>query len=367
MKKTKLILVGGFLGAGKTTLLAATAKLLQSQKKRVGLITNDLAKGLVDTHILYANNTNVQEIAGSCFCCDFDGLMEAALYLRNTEGCEIIVAEPVGSCTDLSATLMQPIKSYYKSCFELMPLSVLVDPRRLKDTLKSKKNTQEGSGYIYLKQLEEADHLVINKIDLLDDIQRKTLEELLQDKFPDYPVHYISALKEKGVNNWVKALYVDVNVGARIAKVDYDLYAEGEALMGWYNATFIVTHADDFLIPWAEFNFKFLQLLQQTFQYETIAIGHLKTFLKSGPSHLSANLTGTDREISIQGAPFSSTSARLVVNIRAEATPDLLKEIMEDVVNAYSEHHIQFETIALKHLSPGRPMPTHRHTKIAKI
>jgi len=367
MKKTKLILVGGFLGAGKTTLLAATAKLLQAQEKIVGLITNDQAKGLVDTHILSSNGANVQEIAGSCFCCDFDGLMEAALYLRDTKGCETIVAEPVGSCTDLSATLMQPIKSYYKSYFELVPLSVLVDPFRLKDTLKNEKNTQEGSGYIYLKQLEEADHLVINKIDLLDETQRKALEELLQNKFPDYPVHYISVLKEQGINDWIEALYTDTRVGTRIAQVDYDLYADGEALMGWYNATFIVTHTDDFLIPWAEFNFKFLQLLQQTFQHEKIAIGHLKTFLKSGPSHLNANLTGTDREISVQGTSFSSTSARLVVNIRAEATPELLKEIMEDIIVAYSENHIQFETIELKHLSPGRPMPTHRHTKITEI
>ncbi|MDN5204269.1 GTP-binding protein [Fulvivirgaceae bacterium BMA10] len=365
MQKTKLILVGGFLGAGKTTLLGATARRLQRQGVKVGLITNDQAKGLVDTHILSASGTEVEEIAGSCFCCNFDGLMQAALYLRDTAGCETIVAEPVGSCTDLSATLMQPIKSYYKSYFRLAPLTVLIDPFRLKETFEDIKNVQQGSGYIYLKQLEEADHLAINKTDLLDNDHQQFLKTLLQDKFRDYPVHYISALNEKGIQNWLEALDHDQHAGTRIAEVDYDLYAKGEALMGWYNATFIVSHDERLLVPWAEFNYKFLQLLQQVFQREAIAIGHLKTFIKSGPSHLNANLTGKDREISIQGTPFSSSSARLVVNIRAEVTPDLLREIVEDIIDAYTHHHIEFQTIELKHLSPGRPVPTHRYSKVA--
>lgn len=366
MQKTKLILVGGFLGAGKTTLLGAAAKRLQQQGTKVGLITNDQAKGLVDTHILSTKGTEVQEVAGSCFCCNFDGLMEAALYLRDNAGCETIVAEPVGSCTDLSATLMQPIKSYYKQYFELVPLSVVIDPFRLKELLGDEGKTSEGSGYIYLKQLEEADHLVVNKTDLINDEFKKEIKELLKTRFSNYPIHYLSALKEEGIQNWLETLNQDQRVGIRIAQVDYDLYAEGEALMGWYNATFIVSHSKGFLIPWAEFNLKFLQLLQQVFQYEKIAIGHLKTFLKSGPSHLNANLTGTDREISVQGTPFSDTSARLVVNIRAEAAPRLLKEIVDDIVDAYADHAIVFDMVELKHLSPGRPTPTHRYTEIEK-
>ncbi|MFS4457423.1 GTP-binding protein [Maribacter sp. 2304DJ31-5] len=366
MQKTKLIFVGGFLGAGKTTLLGATAKLLQSRGEKVGLITNDQAKGLVDTHILSTDDTEVQEIAGSCFCCNFDGLMEAALYLRDTAQCDSIVAEPVGSCTDLSATLMQPIKSYHKQYFELVPLSVLVDPFRLKEYLNTDGKTDEGSGYIYLKQLQEADHLVINKTDLMDDALQIEIKELLQKRFPDYPVHYLSAFKEEGINEWITALNEDPKVGIRLAEVDYDLYAEGEALMGWYNATFMVSHSKRLLIPWAEFNLKFLQLLQQVFQHEKIAIGHLKTFLKGGPSHLNANLTGTDREISVQGTPFSEASARLVVNIRAEAPPRLLKEIVDDIVDAYADHHILFDTIELKHLSPGRPTPTYRYAEVEK-
>ena len=71
--RTQLVIIGGFLGAGKTTLLGATTRLLHDKGKKVGLITNDQAQGLVDTHILSADGTMVEEVAGSCFCCNFDG------------------------------------------------------------------------------------------------------------------------------------------------------------------------------------------------------------------------------------------------------------------------------------------------------
>ena len=366
MAKTKLIIIGGFLGAGKTTLLHTAARLLQKEGKTVGLITNDQAKGLVDTHILSNNGIAVQEIAGSCFCCDFDGLMEAALYLRDTAKCDTILAEPVGSCTDLSATLVQPIKSYYKQYFELTPLSVLIDPIRLKKTLATDDNTKEGSGYIYLKQLEEADYLVINKSDLLSPEEQTELKTFIEDKFPSFPFKWISALKEEGIQDWLQTIYTDTKVGTRIAEVDYDIYAEGEALMGWYNADFTVSHAHKYLIPWAELNMKFLQVLQQVFQHENIAIGHLKTFIKSGPSVLHANLTGTDRALSVQGTPFSSHSAHLVVNIRAESNPEVLKGIMDDIVSVYAEEDILFEVLELNYLKPGRPEPTHRYDEVVE-
>ena len=48
---------------------------------------------------------------------------------------DVLLAEPVGSCTDLSATILQPLKDKFTRQFVLAPLSVLVDPERLADTL----------------------------------------------------------------------------------------------------------------------------------------------------------------------------------------------------------------------------------------
>ncbi|RPJ19982.1 MAG: cobalamin synthesis protein P47K, partial [Planctomycetaceae bacterium] len=105
MKKVQLVFVGGFLGAGKTMLLWRAAELLAKRGKRVGLITNDQAPDLVDTKWLAGKGLNVREVAGSCFCCNFKGLIDAAVDLRSLH-VDVLIGEPVGSCTDLSATIL---------------------------------------------------------------------------------------------------------------------------------------------------------------------------------------------------------------------------------------------------------------------
>jgi len=364
MAKAKLILVGGYLGAGKTTLLASAARLLQLQGKKVGVITNDQATGLVDTHTLKMNGLDVEEIAGSCFCCNFDGFTKAATYLSDSAKSEIIIAEPVGSCTDLSATLMQPIKARWQKYFDLAPLSVLVDPVQAKVVLQDKNGSAGGSGYIYLKQLEEADYIVVNKTDLLNQDDITGLGDLLNSRFPDYSVSWISAYQETGIQNWMDKVSSDTWSGRRIADVNYDVYAKVEALMGWYNASFLVKNTKGLFLPWKQFNENFLELLQKVFQHDKVVVGHLKTFLKSGPSHLTGNLTGTFRRIDVRGEEFSSQSARMVLNIRAETSSLFLKEVMDDIIQTYEEHSIRFEIIELKHFSPARPEPTHRYDKV---
>ncbi len=76
----------------------------------------------------------MKEVSGSCFCCNFPGFMAAVQALID-QGAEIIIAEPVGSCTDLSATILQPIKAQYPE-LDLAPLTVLADPERVREVLR---------------------------------------------------------------------------------------------------------------------------------------------------------------------------------------------------------------------------------------
>ena len=97
-----------------------------------------------------------------------------------------------------------------------------------------------------------------------------------------------------------------------------------------------------------------MTLLQQVFQHEDIVVGHVKTFLRDGSSIMHTNITGTNREISIKGTPFSSSSVEFVVNIRAEALPTTLQEIMEDVICAYEEGGILFEAKTMNRFKSGQ-------------
>ncbi|MEK6238904.1 MAG: CobW-like GTP-binding protein, partial [Planctomycetales bacterium] len=49
MKRTRFLMIGGFLGAGKTTAISRLAHLLIDQGLQVGVVTNDQAEALVDT------------------------------------------------------------------------------------------------------------------------------------------------------------------------------------------------------------------------------------------------------------------------------------------------------------------------------
>ena len=45
---------------------------------------------------------------------------------------DTIIAEAVGSCTDLQATVVRPLRKYHGDQFSVAPLTTIVDPHRLR-------------------------------------------------------------------------------------------------------------------------------------------------------------------------------------------------------------------------------------------
>lgn len=106
-----LVIVGGFLGVGKTTTLSYLARILTRRGRKVGIVTNDQGRTLVDTKFQANLELPVVEVVGGCFCCRFDDLVTQADALISQYQVDIILAEPVGSCTDLVATVCKPLES----------------------------------------------------------------------------------------------------------------------------------------------------------------------------------------------------------------------------------------------------------------
>src|SRR5437667_10042767 len=80
---------------------------------------------------------------------------------------DVVLAEPVGSCTDLVATVVQPLKDLYGDRFSVAPYGVIFKPSH---GLKILRNEPGGgfsskAAYIFRKQLEEADAILLNRID----------------------------------------------------------------------------------------------------------------------------------------------------------------------------------------------------------
>lgn len=366
MSPTRIIFVGGFLGAGKTTLLWRAAELLARRGKRVGLITNDQVPDLVDTKFLARRGLTVREVAGSCFCCNFNGLIDAAADLR-ASGTDVLIGEPVGSCTDLSATIFQPLKDRFRGELTLSPLSVLADPQRLGDVLSDKQDALHASAaYIFRKQLEEADLLVINKIDTLTPEERRRLEKLIAEWLPRAVVWFVSARTGEGVEAWLDEVLSATPAGSRIVDVDYDTYAEGEAILGWLNAD-IQLFAEVQKIEWGAVCRDLLNELHTRFRERQARIGHVKLLLTAGHGQCSGNLTGLGCEPVVQGRiDGSPTTVDLVLNARVEMPPEDLERIVRESLAKVGGQRLRIDIRHLRSLRPGRPQPTHRYDAVVE-
>jgi len=363
MKRLRLVMIGGFLGAGKTTAISRLARHYLAQGQRIGLVTNDQAADLVDTNSLRAQGFPVEEVAGACFCCRFDDLVGKVGRLEEGDRPDVVLVEPVGSCTDLVATVVQPLRDLYRDRFEVAPYPVFFKPSHGLRILRN----EPGSGfspkaaYIFRKQLEEADAIVINRIDEMTPSAVSELRDLVSKDFAGVPILPVSAKTGQGFDALLELLEQQGNFGRKILDIDYDIYAEGEAELGWLNAAVKVTAAkpvnlDNLLL-------QIIAGLREAFAERDGEVAHLKTIGLHGGSFGVANLvcSAGQPEISLPSRG-TVTEAEVIVNARVALDPAVLEEAVRETVAAVcAAHEARAEFVSLQSFRPGRPQPTHRY------
>ena len=364
MRRIQFVMLGGFLGAGKTTTMSKLAAHYKSKGLNVALVTNDQAVNLVDTNSLRSQGLTVEEVAGACFCCKFDELVDRVSSLEENNRPDVIIAEPVGSCTDLVATVVQPLKDLYGNRFDVSPYPVIFKPSHGIKILKD----ESGSGfspkaaYIFIKQLEEADAIVINRIDELDPTQLNELLELVAQKFPGVPVLKISAKIGTGIEELAVLLDQKGGFGRKILEIDYDIYAEGEAELGWLNSTLQLQ--SDKLHDVDAILLDVIEKLRKELVSHNAEVAHLKAIGLADGAFGVANLVsnGTMPELSLS----SNTKINqfdLIINARVALDPVILEKLVGEIVGKVCSS-INAKTVLGKTQSfkPGRPVPTHRYT-----
>ncbi|MBA4032720.1 MAG: cobalamin biosynthesis protein P47K [Planctomyces sp.] len=357
----RFIMVGGFLGAGKTTTLARLARHYMGEGLTVGIVTNDQATDLVDTNSLRSQGFDVGEVAGACFCCHFNELIATLGRLDTANAPDVILAEPVGSCTDLVATVVQPLKQLYAARFSIAPYGVLLKPSHGLKILRG-----EGSGfspkaaYILEKQLEEADAVLINRADELSPEQMQELVTLVKAKIPGTPVLRVSAKTGDGFEVYRELLGQDGAFGRKILDIDYDIYAEGEAELGWLNAS--VTISGEEPISLDGFLLGVIGYLKEKLAATGAETAHLKAIGLWEGFFGVANLTSSDgpAELSLP-SNCQVKQAEVVVNARVAIDPEELQTLVTASLAEVAEE--MGVTVALRQTQsfrPGRPTPTHR-------
>jgi Ni2+-binding GTPase involved in maturation of urease and hydrogenase len=349
---TRLILVGGFLGAGKTTLLLRAARTLRDRGLRVGLITNDQGHGLVDTALASSHAIPVEEISGGCFCCRFPDLVRAVERLREAAQPDVILAEPVGSCTDLVATVVRPLLAYHAGAVEIAPLTVLADPQR------DLSGFSETVGYLHDRQLAEAEIIALAKADLLEPAELDERLAGLRRAYPETAVTALSARSGQGVAEWLERA-LGGRGAAKALEVDYDAYAAAEASLGWLNAAGVLVGARPFAADgWVA---GALQALDQAFAEQGAPVAHIKLHLETPAATLKASITRSGAPVSWDLLPSDTRAERatLRLNVRVGGEPALLEAAVRRLARE-TPPWITLELAELECFSPAAPQPTYR-------
>ncbi len=351
----KLHLVSGFLGSGKTTAISLGCNELMRNGFKVGVITNDQGINLVDSGFFRSLSIPNRQVINGCFCCNYDQLDQSLQSLIDSERPGIIFAESVGSCTDIVATVLNPLSHFHHE-FEIT-VSAFADSRLLLRLLRGDfKLFDEEVNYIYNKQLEEAGVMIINKVDLLEENDLKELKQLAGERFRDKILLYQNSLNRASIGQWLEELDNPQPTQSNSPlEINYDTYGSGEAKLAWVDQEILIESAANNAIEEA---LGLISQIHARIKENNFVVGHLK-FLLDGETKLSYTSSG-EADTGIVGNK-KALFATLLINARVQTEPGALAGLIEDSIKEIeSSTGCKIITREISAFQPGYPSPTHR-------
>jgi G3E family GTPase len=349
--------VGGFLGSGKTTAIIQAARVLMGRRVRIGIITNDQGHHLVDTALVRSLGFPAEEIGGGCFCCRFAEFAVHARRLVEQFRAEVILAEAVGSCTDLSASVCRRMRQHHSAQFVLAPLTVMVDPGRVREMLGTRAPFDEDVRYLFGKQLAEADRIIVTKRDLLDDEEIGSLQEAIQQFVGDIPVSAMSAKTGAGVHDWVEQI-LTAQAGERELQLDYDTYGRAEASLGWLNANIDLV-AEKELSP-TDLGEGLIAGIQGACRLSGCAVAYVKIMFATAEGSDWIALTESSGKPAWGGEKElpRSREASMIINARVCAEPEHLQQMVGACVQQVTaDRNVRATVCHIESFSPLPPKP----------
>ena len=168
MLRTPITLVTGPLGSGKTTLLR---HILATRPAKIAIVMNEFGEIAIDTKVVEGKNVRIAELGGGCVCCSLLGEFEAAVNeIIAKVAPEMIIVETTGLAEP--EALVFNIQEALPQC-RLDGVVSVIDADMLVRFPEL--------GHTTRLQIEGADILLLNKIDLVEPKQIDPLEAKLRE------------------------------------------------------------------------------------------------------------------------------------------------------------------------------------------
>ena len=354
-----MLVLGGYLGAGKTTLAVNMARTMKEKyDKSVAIITNDQGDVLVDTEYSRDAGFDTKEIMGGCFCTNFDRFVSSARTLVMDGKPDVIIAEPIGSSTNIMSSVVAPLRSLYPDEFSVAPLMVVVDCVRALGILSQDKVRSEDTvDLIPAHQIRDAEIVILSKTDLVDKDTIAKIRIEVDKLLPGCRIIETSSQDLRNIGDIIDIVLSDeLSVKAPIAENNRG-FAFEKAKLGWYSGTYNIKPTDD--LDMYSLASDLMKGVAKEYGAESIV--HVKVMLEAEDAACKMSLVQQNMQVDgIVGSRYMRKPGQLVLNARVISPPKKLEEVMRGIMDAaLKTYPFEAEKVNEKCFMPKPESPSH--------
>lgn len=368
----QVIVVGGFLGSGKTTTIINMGKYLAEKGKKVAIIVNEIGDVGIDGDVIKRFGFDTKEITSGCICCSLKvGLRTTVTLLAKEYKPDILMIEPTGIAFPHLIRNEIELMNLGEQV-KIAPLVTLIDGSRFKHLMKEVKD-------FAMRQIIDAEILVINKVDLIEPIRLPILEASVQQLNPKARVVTLSG-KDTGekFENFMRIVLPDVEEmpektpqvtieenprPAAQQETENSIEASG---VGTYSVEFAVENRNLSTEAAREITTELMNTIKEkVLKLNPEFVGHIKLFLDTGSETVKQSVTAyyeEPQEEIIKSEEEAVTEFKIL-----SAVSNVNKAALKDAVNSSVQEISEKTGIRIHKTEQGHEHEHKEHKHMQKI